>query len=237
MNPLLSVDINGAGYEKKNPTIQNIRFQISRGELVGLIGPNGAGKSTTIQSILGLLEYTDGNIEWEEGVRVSYIPEKPLYYDDLTLREHIDFLLTIENTYNDQSLHLADELLALFKLTDFQDQLPATYSKGMQQKGMIILAMMTRPDFYIIDEPFIGLDPNATKKLLELLKKEMERGVGILMSTHVLDTAEKICDRFLLVNKGEILAQGRLEELQNKAESPNLSLLDVFEQLTQGASA
>lgn len=233
MNNIVTVDIKSAGYEKKKPMIKDIEFSIQRGEIVGLIGPNGAGKSTTIQSLLGLLEFLDGNVFWEEKMRLSYIPEKPLYYDDLTLREHIDFLLTVENTYDKESLELVDELLEIFKLKDFQHQLPATFSKGMQQKGMIVFALMTKPDFYLIDEPFIGLDPNATKKLLELLQSEINRGAGILMSTHVLDTAEKICDRFLLLNQGELLAKGTLQELNEKKGTPMLSLLDLFEVYTE----
>ncbi|GAA0332678.1 ABC transporter ATP-binding protein [Bacillus carboniphilus] len=233
MNNIVTVDIQSAGYEKKKPMIKDVQFSIQRGEIVGLIGPNGAGKSTTIQSLLGLLEFVDGSVSWEEKMRLSYIPEKPLYYDDLTLREHIDFLLTVENTYDKESLELVDELLEIFKLKDFQHQLPATFSKGMQQKGMIVFALMTKPDFYLIDEPFIGLDPNATKKLLELLQSEINRGAGILMSTHVLDTAEKICDRFLLLNQGELLAKGTLQELNEKKGTPMLSLLDLFEVFTE----
>lgn len=233
MEKVVSVKLNSAGYEKNKPIVHHVDFMINRGEIVGLIGPNGAGKSTTIQSMLGLLEHVDGRIEWEEGVKISYIPEKPLYYDDLTLREHIDFLLTVEDTYNEDSLKLVDELLAIFKLADYLNQLPVTFSKGMQQKGMIIFAMMTKPDFYLIDEPFIGLDPNATKKLLQLLDAEVERGAGILMSTHVLDTAERSCNRFLLINNGGLLAQGTLSELNDHLGTPNLSLLDVFEKYTE----
>lgn len=232
MESLLQVKLQAVGYEKNKPVIENVNFQINRGELVGLIGPNGAGKSTTMQSILGYVEYMNGEINKSENLRISYIPETPLYYDDLTLREHIDFMLTVENQYQDQALKKVDELLKLFKMTDAQHQLPATFSKGMQQKGMIIIAMMTKPDLYIIDEPFIGLDPSATKRLITRLNQEKDRGAGILMSTHVLDTAEKICDRFLLIYDGTLYAKGTLQALQELTGSTELSLLDLFEEIT-----
>ncbi|MEI5906368.1 ABC transporter ATP-binding protein [Bacillus spongiae] len=226
---VLSVNIKEAGYKKGTPVINDIQFAIKRGELVGLIGPNGAGKSSTIKSILGIMEQMKGTVEVKE---YAYIPERPIMYEHMRLREHIDFLFsTLEE--EKQELNRVEELLALFNLTHVVHQYPETFSKGMQQKVMLILAFLKQSPLYIIDEPFMGLDPKAMKKLLEQLEKEKRNGAGILMSTHALDTAEKICDRFVLISGGEIIVQGTLNEIRKKSGIKEGSLLDCFDVLTE----
>lgn len=126
-------------------------------------------------------------------------------------------------------------LLEVYKLSEHAHQLPSTYSKGMQQKAMLILSLITKPSIYIIDEPFIGLDPNVMKLFLASIEKEQERGAGILISTHVLDTAEKVCDRFGMVNNGELAAQGTLEQFREQCQLPNGSLYDCFHTIAEGA--
>ncbi|HCX49245.1 MAG TPA: ABC transporter ATP-binding protein [Bacillus sp. (in: Bacteria)] len=231
---LLSVDIKKAGYEKEKAIIRDIQFSLSKGELIGLIGPNGAGKSTTIKTILGLMEFKEGEIRFEHPEKYAYIPERPLFYDELTLREHLDFVAAVEELDQDRYKREVEELLRLYKLKEVEHQLPSTFSKGMQQKAMIILALVTRPAVYIIDEPFIGLDPSAVKLLLTSIEEERKRGVGIMMSTHVLDTAEKVCDRFLLVNEGILAASGTLEEIQQQCGLVGGSLFDCFHQIAEG---
>ncbi|WP_369345603.1 AAA family ATPase [Caldalkalibacillus mannanilyticus] len=127
----------------------------------------------------------------------------------------------------------AEQLLERFKLREEKHHLPPSFSKGMQQKLMIILAFLIQPDLYIVDEPFVGLDPTATKVFLELLSQERQRGAGILMSTHVLDTAEKICERFVLLNGGRIIAQGNLAEIQKQCGLESSSLLECFNHLVE----
>jgi len=232
---LLSVRIEEAGYELDKKMIQDIRFQLDRGELVGIIGANGAGKSTTIKSILGLMPFINGKIEKQENLTVSYLPEHPVFYDELTLQEHIDFVAAVEGISDEQLSARTLPLLEKFNLKEHVHEVPGTYSKGMRQKAMIILALMKSPDILIVDEPFIGLDPVATKLLLDLINEERQRGTGILMSTHVLDTAEKICNRFLLIDNGCLTAQGTLLELQEQCGgTANHSLLDCFHHLTVG---
>ncbi|WP_042345229.1 ABC transporter ATP-binding protein [Bacillus massiliigorillae] len=233
---LLSVNIKEEGYEKSEMMIHQIRFSIEKGELIGLIGANGAGKSTTIKAIQQLLPFYEGEIKREQNFLMSYIPERPVFYDDLTLQEHIDFVAAVEEITDEMVSKRITSLLNQFKMKDHVHELPATYSKGMQQKAMIILALMTEPDVLIIDEPFIGLDPMATKLLLELIQHEKERGVGILMCTHVLDTAEKICDRFLLIDQGRLVADGTLEDFQQKSRLPNGALFDCFHAIITGDS-
>lgn len=227
----LTVDIKKAGYVKESPILKDVLFSIGPNELVGLIGPNGAGKSTSIKSILGVMPHFKGNIEVKE---YSYIPERPIFYEKLTLWEHIDFLISILQSDEKRTVKHALELLELFKLSHVLHEYPESFSKGMQQKVMLILAILKKPDLYIIDEPFIGLDPRAIKDLLHMINREKERGAGILMSTHVLDTAEKICDRFLLISQGNLIAQGSLADIRRVSNLENGSLFDCFDLLTSG---
>ena len=231
---LLTVHITQAGYEADEVKLQNIDFSIQKGELIGLIGANGAGKSTTIKSILGLMPYMEGELNKKDSVTISYLPERPIFYDELTLQEHIDFIASVEQLSNEEIEERVKPLLKLFKMNRHVHDLPQTYSKGMQQKAMIILAFMTKPDILIIDEPFIGLDPIATKMLLQIIQKEKDSGTGILMSTHVLDTAEKICDSFILINSGKQLATGTLEQLREECGLAESSLFDCYHHLVEG---
>lgn len=232
--PLITVHINEAGYEIDEAMITDIEFSINRGELIGLIGANGAGKSSSIKSMLGLIPYFKGSIEKKEDTKTSYLPERPVFYDELTLQEHIDFVAAVEQISDDIARQRVTPLLKEFKLENHIHELPTTYSKGMQQKAMILLTLMKKPEILIIDEPFIGLDPIATKILLRIINGEKERGAGILMSTHVLDTAEKICDRFLLIDKGHLIAVGTLEDFRRLCGQSNASLFDCFHILTEG---
>jgi ABC-2 type transport system ATP-binding protein len=224
---LLRVEINQAGY-KAGSILRDVHFSIESGELVGLIGANGAGKSTTIKSILGFIEQMDGTIRFEDKNRYAYVPEQPIFYDELTLKEHLDFAGAVMSIKDETLKERSEELLNVFHLKDSLYHLPNTFWKGMQQKVMLILAFLIKPDLYIIDEPFIGLDPHATKDFIDLINREKQRGAGILMSTHVLDTAEKYCDRFLLLKKGSLLASGRLQDLQERANQPQGSLFECY---------
>ncbi|WP_462409891.1 ABC transporter ATP-binding protein [Neobacillus sp. Marseille-QA0830] len=231
---LLNVDIKSAGYEKGTDTIKEIAFSIEKGELVGLIGPNGAGKSTTIKTLLGLLEHVEGEVTYGSKTNYSYIPERPIFYDELTLWEHLDFVAAVEGLQEEVYQTQVNNLLEKYNLVEKADEYPTKYSKGMQQKAMLILAIITNPQLYIIDEPFMGLDPNAMKLFLESIDKERARGAGVLMSTHVLDTAEKICDRFIIIHKGRLVAKGTLEEIRRQCQLPLGSLYDCFHFLAEG---
>jgi len=227
---ILTSDIKEAGYSKDALVLENIQFQVKPGELVGLIGPNGAGKSSTIKSLLGIINYMDGQIEIGN---YAYIPERPIFYDGLTLMEHFHFLMSTLEADEQQFMARVDVMLKEFHLEEEKNHYPEHFSKGMQQKAMIMLAFLQDPALHIIDEPFMGLDPKVVKKLLRLIEKEKERGAGILMSTHVLDTAEKICDRFLLISQGRLIADGTLEDIRMQSGLANGSLFDCFDVLTE----
>ncbi|WP_405098922.1 ABC transporter ATP-binding protein [Oceanobacillus sp. FSL H7-0719] len=227
---VLHCQLTAAGYSKREPVLENIQFTVQPGELVGLIGPNGAGKSSTIKSLLGVIDYVDGKIDLEN---YAYIPERPFFYPGLTLMEHLHFLLSTLEIEEKEFIKRMQKMLREFQLEKVVHQYPDSYSKGMQQKAMIMLAFLQQPKVHIIDEPFMGLDPTVVRKLLDMIEWEKQRGAGILMSTHVLDTAEKICDRFLLISHGKLIAEGTLTDIQKKSELPDASLFDCFHILTE----
>jgi len=233
LNLVLEVSIEEAGYGGGTPCISDICFQVRKGELLGIIGPNGAGKSTTIKAILGLLKHVKAKVSiGGSSGTYAYIPEQPIFYEDLTLWEHLDLAAAAyEIAYEDFVEH-AEELLTGFGMSQSRDLLPAGFSKGMKQKMMLMIGFLAKPDIYIVDEPFIGLDPRATKDFLRLLEEERERGAGVLMSTHVLDTAEKICDTFIMISDGKMVAQGTLEDIRITAGQPDeASLFECFDRL------
>jgi len=229
---VLRAEIRQAGYTPDRAVIRDIRFSVAPGELVGVIGPNGAGKSTTIKAIMGLLGHVDGTIEFTgpQG-NYAYIPEQPVLYERLTLLEHLELAAAAHELTMEEFQRTAETLIERFYLRHVIHHYPTSFSKGMQQKVMLIAGFMAKPDLYIIDEPFIGLDPHAMKDLLELLQEERKRGAGVIMSTHMIDTAEKICDSFLLIHEGTTAASGSLSDLRERSGLAGGSLLDCYTKL------
>lgn len=229
---MIQVKIVEGGYQDKTPVIKDIEFDVLSGKLIGLIGSNGAGKSTTIQAIMGTLPYFKGTVSIDV---YGYIPERPILYDYFTLWEHIDFLIRTVGQDENALKRRAKELCKLFQLEHKLYEYPIHFSKGMQQKVMLILALTPKYDVYILDEPFMGLDPQAMRKLIQLINEYKENGTAILMSTHALDTAEKMCDAFVLVHNGSILKKGTLEELKEDIVVNEGSLLEIFDMLLEEA--
>lgn len=226
-----------------NPVLSDVSFDIKDGELVGLIGLNGAGKSTTIQEIMGLLMPYSGTIELDgltlqedlEGyrIKIGFIPETPSLYEELTLREHIEVTALAYGVPMEEAMERATVLLETFRLSDKLDWFPVNFSKGMKQKVMIICAFLTQPSLYIIDEPFMGLDPLAIQDLIDLMLEMKKSGASILMSTHILSTAEKFCDKFVVLHEGKVLAAGTTAELQEAFHMPGASLDEIYISLTK----
>ena len=244
----MSLQLNNvtSGYTKV-PVITDITFDVNPGEICGLIGLNGAGKSTTIKTIIGQLTPFSGRVEVEKlsilenqrGYRqsIAVIPESPVLYEELTFREHIEFVARSYHQMNEETMAHAMELVEAFRLTKQLDWFPAYFSKGMKQKVLIVCALMLDVPVYVVDEPFLGLDPLGIRTLLQVLKEKKEKGAAILMSTHVLDTAEKYCDRFIVLHEGKVIAQGDIEGLRATSNIDESSLEEIYFALTTGDDA
>lgn len=234
------------GYGKK-PVIKDLNFELEKGEIVGLIGLNGAGKSTTIKHMLGLINPMEGklsisNIKINEDIenyrrKLSYIPESPVIYDELTLEEHIEMTAMAYQLSREEAMRRAKPLLKVFRLENELKVFPSHFSKGMKQKVMIICAFIVDPELYIIDEPFLGLDSLGIQSMLDLMVEKRNENRTVLMSTHILATAERYCDRFIILDKGEIVAFGNLDELREQTGLKDKTLDDIYIHVTQGSSA
>lgn len=239
---MLNIEKVTGGYVSL-PVLKKISFEVNSGELVGLIGLNGAGKSTTINEIIGILRPYEGTISID-GIsidddletyrkKIGFIPESPSLYEELTLREHLETVIMAYDLDQEVAMSTATSLLTLFRLSDKLDWFPTQFSKGMKQKVMIICALMIDPSLLIVDEPFLGLDPIAISDLIALLDEAKKSGKAILMSTHVLDSAEKMCDRFVILHHGEVRASGSLEELRQLFNAKEASLTEIYMLLTK----
>ena len=243
MESLLTIDHLSGGYQRTRPVLHDVSFSVNSHEIVGLIGLNGAGKSTTIKHILGLMEphsgevkllgktWTENKDEYRQGM--AYIPEMPLLYEEMTLWEHLELTAMAygldEKTFKDR----AEALLKEFRMEKMVKWFPSHFSKGMRQKVMIMCAFLIRPSVYVADEPFVGLDPLGIKSFLDRMVEMKKQGCGILMSTHILATAEKYCDRFILLHEGKILLQGTLSELQDQTKMSGSDLDDIYVEMTK----
>ncbi|MGQ7366917.1 ABC transporter ATP-binding protein [Streptococcus suis] len=225
------------------PVLKDVSFSVKDGELVGLIGLNGAGKSTTIKEIIGLLTPYQGQILIDgQGLlqnsevyrkKIGFIPETPSLYEELTLKEHLEIVAMAYGLSWEETWGRTEKLLKIFRLNEKLDWYPVNFSKGMKQKVMIICAFMVEPSLLIVDEPFLGLDPVAIADLITLLEEEKSKGTSILMSTHVLDSAEKMCDSFVILHQGQVRASGNLADLQAQFGMEGASLNDIYLALTQ----
>lgn len=242
LKPILQIDNLVGGYTHKN-VLHDISFDLYPNEIVGLIGLNGAGKSTTIKHIIGLMQPKRGMIsvngktfgEDPEVYRsqMAYIPETPILYDELTLYEHLRLTAMAYDIDEEQFDVRLQPLLKEFHLEKQINWFPVHFSKGMRQKVMIMCAFLIEPLLYIVDEPFVGLDPLGIQSYLQLMNEMKNNGSSILMSTHILATAERYCDRFIIIHEGRIRAIGTLTELQKSFNMPQASLDDLYVQLTK----
>lgn len=229
------------------PVLKDVSFSVKDGELVGLIGLNGAGKSTTIKEIIGLLTPYQGQILIDgHGLlqnsevyrkKIGFIPETPSLYEELTLKEHLEIVAMAYGLSWEETWGRTEKLLKIFRLNEKLDWYPVNFSKGMKQKVMIICAFIVEPSLLIVDEPFLGLDPVAIADLIALLEEEKAKGTSILMSTHVLDSAEKMCDSFVILHQGQVRASGNLADLQAQFGMEGASLNDIYLALTQEGAA
>jgi ABC-2 type transport system ATP-binding protein len=222
-----------------------LALEVPKGQLFGFLGPNGAGKTTTLRMIAGILQPTSGTVEVAghdiqvdpiaAKARLGFIPDRPYVYEKLTGAEFLRFVAGLYGQGGSGVESRMDELLALFELTDWKDQLVEKYSHGMRQKLIISSALVHRPDVIVVDEPMVGLDPKGQSFLKDLFRQYCERGGTVLMSTHTLEIAEAVCDRIAIIQKGKIAAVGTMTEIRQQTESHGQSLEQVFLKLTGGA--
>ncbi len=224
--------------------VNEVSFQVFRGEIFGFLGPNGAGKTTTIKMIVGLLQPTSGMVK-VAGFDVQsqpllakavngYVPDTPNLYPKLTGRELLRFVGDLYEMDRHQVNRRIDELLKLFDLVNASDDTIDSYSHGMKQKTAIAAALMHDPSVLVLDEPTVGLDPKSARLIKDILHQMANRGAAVFLSTHILEIAERMCDRIGIINEGEVIAIGNMEELRS-CGSGGGSLEDIFLDLTGGA--
>src|SRR5687768_1621216 len=226
----------------KFTAVDSLSLHVERGELFGFLGPNGAGKTTTLRMIAGILRPTAGTIRISgidiavDPVRakstLGFIPDRPFIYEKLTGIEFLRFVAGLFSQSGAQVEHRARELLALFDLEEWRDELVESYSHGMRQKLIISSAFVHRPAVIVVDEPMVGLDPKAAKILKDLFREYTRRGHTIMMSTHTLEVAESLCDRIGIIQGGKIRALGTMDELRANAERGTQGLEQIFLRLT-----
>jgi ABC-2 type transport system ATP-binding protein len=222
--------------------VNAIDLDVPPGELFGFLGPNGAGKTTTLRMIAGILRPTSGTVEIG-GVNIAtdpiaaksklgFIPDRPFIYEKLTGAEFLRFVAGLYDQEGSVVEHRARELLALFDLEEWRDELVESYSHGMRQKLIISSAFVHRPEVIVVDEPMVGLDPKAARILKDLFREYTRRGHTIMMSTHTLEVAQTLCDRIAIIQGGVIRACGTMNELRADAEAGATGLEDIFLKLT-----
>jgi ABC-2 type transport system ATP-binding protein len=223
--------------------VNSVNLEVRGGEIFGFLGPNGAGKTTTIKMICGLLRPTAGSasvggfdIQRQPIAAKSilgYVPDEPMLYEKLSAREFLSFVADLYNVPLQQAEHRAEELLKLLDLTDDADNLIEGFSHGMRQKTAIAGALMHDPRVLVLDEPTVGLDPKSARFIKDILRQLAERGAAVFLSTHILEIAERMCDRIGIIDHGNLIAVGTVEEL--RAGRTDQSLEDIFLSLTGGA--
>ena len=226
--------------------VDHIDLDVPRGTLFGFLGPNGAGKTTTLRMIAGIIRPSEGRI-WLGGddvianplaakMRLGYIPDRPFVYDKLTGGEFLRFVAGLYGQEGDVVERRIDELLNIFELSNWKDELVEAYSHGMRQKLIISSALIHRPECIVVDEPMVGLDPKGARLLKVMFREFVDRGGTVLMSTHTLEVAEAMCDRIAIIQRGKIAAHGTMAELREQTKSGNASLEELFLRLTGGAA-
>lgn len=223
-------------YKNGKKAVNNISLKVNDGEIFAFIGHNGAGKTTTIKSIVGILEFEEGDI-LIDGIsikkdpigckkNIAYIPDNPDIYESLTGIQYLNFITDIFNVSKNDRENSIKYYADKFEITNFLGDLISSYSHGMKQKLVLISALLHKPKLLILDEPFVGLDPKASHLLKEEMKTLCRNGVSIFFSTHVLEVAEKLCDKVAIIKDGVIVSQGKMEAVKG-----NSSLEDIFMEL------
>lgn len=234
---MLAINNYSKAYNKDHFAVSGLSLNVDSGDLFAFIGHNGAGKSTTIKSIVGILPFDDGDI-LIDGISIkkdpiackkmiAYIPDNPDIYDSLTGIQYLNFISDIFKVDKTTRKAVIDKYASEFELTNDLNNLISSYSHGMKQKLVIISAFVHSPKLLILDEPFVGLDPKATYLVKKAMVEFCENGGAIFFSTHVLEVAEKLCNKLAIIKNGKLLITGKMEEVIKDS-----TLEDVFMELT-----
>ncbi len=240
---MLKIDKVSKSYGKSNlKAVDAVSFEVARGEIYGFLGPNGAGKTTMIKMIVGLLRpdegtiFADGIDVWKspiEGKRIlSYVPDNPQIYTKLKGIEYLNFIADVYGVGDKERKERIEKYASMFEMDRVLDEIIESYSHGMQQKIVLIGALLHEPKVLILDEPMVGLDPKASFTLKELMRTYCENGSSVFFSTHILDVAQRICDRVAIIDKGRLVTQGTIAQLQEKMGEDE-SLEEMFLEITK----
>jgi ABC-2 type transport system ATP-binding protein len=224
--------------------LKGLSLTVPRGMLYGLLGPNGAGKTTALRIIAGILQPTSGTVTLggfdvqkdpeRAKSRLGFIPDRPFVYEKLTGAEFLRFVAGLYGQNGNEIDRRIDELLSVWELSAWRDELLEAYSHGMKQKLIISSALIHRPEVIVVDEPLVGLDPKAARMLKDIFRGFVGKGGTLLMSTHTLEVAEALCDRIAIIQGGEIRAEGSMDDLRRQVESGGADLEEIFLKLTGG---
>ena len=223
-------------YKGAKPAVDNLSLEIESGDIYGFIGHNGAGKTTLIRSIVGVLDFNQGDIQIN-GVSIrkdplsckaitAYIPDNPDLYEHLTGIQYLNFIADLFSMKKAEREQQIQKYATMFDITNSLGELISSYSHGMKQKLAIISAIIHSPKLLVLDEPFVGLDPKAAHVLKQLMHEFCKNGAAIFFSTHVLDVAEKLCNKIAIIKNGKLIASGKTEDVKGTQ-----SLEDVFMEL------
>lgn len=222
--------------------VDGISFEVRGGELYALLGPNGAGKTTTLRMIAGLLGVDDGSIViFDVDARrdplrakqlLAWLPDEPLLYDKLTAWEYLEFVAGLWGVDAPEARRRAEDLLRMLGLWDNRNDRCETFSRGMKQKAVLAAALIHEPRLLILDEPLTGLDAAASRLVKDLIRERVANGAAVILTTHILEVAERMADRIGIIKGGRLLTEGRLDELRLHAGASGQTLEDVFLSLT-----
>jgi ABC-2 type transport system ATP-binding protein len=228
--------------------VNNVNFDVRGGEVFGFLGPNGAGKTTTIKMIVGLLQPTSGTVKvagrdvqsqpMQAKAASGYVPDTPNLYPKLSGRELLRFVGDLYEMKREKIDGRIEELLKLFDLVEAADDLIDSYSHGMKQKAALAAALIHDPKVLVLDEPTVGLDPKSARLIKDILRQLADRGAAVFLSTHILEIAERMCDRIGIINQGSLIAVGTMQELRSARQDEidsETTLEDIFLGLTGGA--
>jgi len=230
----------------KFTAVGGVTLDVRPGEIHGFLGPNGAGKTTTLRMIAGLLKPTSGRVTVnghdlasqpeEAKSSLGFIPDRPFIYEKLTAGEFLRFHGGLYGLEGARVVERVHEMLDLFELRRWENELIESFSHGMKQRLVMCAAFLHRPQAVAVDEPMVGLDPRGARLIKDVFRRMSERGVAILMSTHTLEVAQEMCQRISIILKGKIIAQGTVDEVRSLAGSGNDHLTAAFLKLTGGSA-